>query len=293
MTVKAEPVVERRTSLGESAFWYKKTGTLLWVDINKGMLFDFDPESARNTAIKLPGMVGTVVTRSKGGIIAAMQNTISAVEPGNGNTETLLEVEADRHDTRFNDGKCDPAGRFWAGTMSMGHPKETGTLYRLDTDLSLHAVLDNVKTSNGLLWTSDAETMYYSDTPTYSIDAFDYDIEDGSISNRRPAIEVPRQYGGADGLAIDTNDNIWSAHYGGGCVRCWNPQTGKLLETVEVPGAKNVTSCAFGGDDYKTLYITTASQNMDEEELTEYPNSGFLFAAAVTVPGRPFFEFGG
>ncbi len=293
MTIEAEPLVRKRTSLGESAFWNIKNNTLLWVDINNCTIFMFDPATGQNREFRLNQMVGTVVSGKKNGIVAALQDGIYTVDFDAGKVEKLVSIEAHMNDTRFNDGKCDPAGRFWAGTMSMARPKKPGTLYRIDPNHSVHPMIQNVSTSNGLLWTSDSRTMFYSDTPTRNIDAFDYNIETGSISNRRSVVRIPEAFGGADGMAIDANDNIWAAHYGGGCVRCWNPKTGKVLETVKIPGARNVTSCSFGGPDLKTLYITTASQNMSEQELKDYPNSGFLFAASVTVDGKLFFEFAG
>ncbi len=292
MSIEAEPVVTKRTSLGESAFWVEEENTLLWVDINERTIFIFDPSTGENRELKLEEMVGTVVPRRKGGIIAALQNGIYTVDFDSGNVDRIVDIESDRKDTRFNDGKCDPAGRLWAGTMSISRPKKTGTLYRIDPDHSVQPMIQNVSTSNGLLWTSDSRTMYYSDTPTRSIDAFDYDLDTGSISNRRSIITVPENYGGADGLAIDSDGNIWAAHYGGGCVRCWDTRIGKTIETVQVPGAKNVTSCSFGGPDLKTLYITTASQHMNDQELKDHPNSGFLFAADLKTQGTAFFNFG-
>ncbi len=293
MSIEAEPLVRKRTSLGESAFWDGRKNILFWVDINKRTIFAFDPSTAKNRECKLDQMVGAVVTTSQGGIIACLQDGIYAVNFETRAAEKLADIESDRDNTRFNDAKCDPAGRLWAGTMSMGRPRRPGTLYRIDPDYRVCSMIQNVKTSNGLVWTSDSKTMYYSDTPTQSIDSFDYHIETGSISNRKSAIRIAEACGGADGMAIDADDNIWAAHYGGGCVRCWDPKTGKVLETVKIPGAKNVTSCSFGGPDLKTLYITTASQKLSEQELKDYPNSGFLFAASVTADGRLFSEFGG
>jgi sugar lactone lactonase YvrE len=150
----------------------------------------------------------------------------------------------------------------------------------------------------GVLWDDRTDRLlwvdiHYIDTPTNRVDAFDYDMERGDISNRRVAFEITREQGGPDGMTIDTEGNLWVAHYGGGCVRCWDPRTGEILEAVDVPGARSITSCAFGGTNRSTLYITTASRHMSEQERAEYPASGFLFAAETSARGRETFEFGG
>ena len=194
---------------------------------------------------------------------------------------------------RMNDGKCDPAGRFWAGSMAYTGDKGAGKLYRLDPDLSLHTVLDSVTISNGLVWTSNNSTFYYIDTPTGRVDAYDYDHGAGNISNCRTAVEIPDGQGGPDGMTIDSEDMVWVAHWGGGCVTRWNPQTGELLETVEVPGARQITSCALGGANLDDLYITSASIGLDDEGLAEQPNAGKLFRVKVKAKGVPARGFAG
>jgi sugar lactone lactonase YvrE len=194
---------------------------------------------------------------------------------------------------RMNDGKCDPAGRFWAGSMAYTGDTGAGTLYRLDPDLSLHTVLDSVTISNGLVWTSDNSTFFYIDTPTGRVDAYDYDHGTGNISNCRTAVEIPDGQGGPDGMTIDSEDMVWVAHWGGSCVTRWNPQTGELLETVEVPDAKQITSCALGGANLDDLYITSASIGLDDEGLAEQPNAGRLFRVKVKARGVPACGFAG
>ncbi len=293
MSISAEPVLKKKTLLGEGALWDDRSDRLLWVDINDKKLYVFNPEDGSNLTFDTGQMIGTVVPRASGGLVAALEDRIAVLEPETGSMTTLLSVEADLPTTRFNDGKCDPAGRFWAGTLNMDKGGKPGTFYRIDTNLTITPVVENVRCSNGLVWTGDHTTLYYIDTPEYRVDAFDYDLQSGNISNRRTAFEIPRKMGGPDGMTIDTEDNLWVAHYGGGCVRCWDPATGEILETIDVPGARSITSCAFGGPDRSTLYITTASQHMSEQELAKYPASGFLFAARTAVQGRKTFEFGG
>lgn len=293
MSLTAEPVLEKQTSLGEGALWDDRTNRLLWVDINEKKLFVFNPADGSNREYDTGQMIGTVVPRASGGLIVALEDQIAVLDPETERMTPLIPVEQDLPTTRFNDGKCDPAGRFWAGTLNMEKGGKPGTFYRIDTDLAITPILEDVRTSNGLVWTRDNSLFYYIDTPEYRVDVFDYNLERGTISNRRIAFEIPREQGGPDGMTIDTENNLWVAHYGGGCVRCWDPETGRIIETIEVPGARSITSCAFGGPDRSTLYITTASQHMSEQELSEYPASGFLFAARTPARGRETFEFCG
>ena len=193
---------------------------------------------------------------------------------------------------RFNDGKCDPAGRFWAGTLALDGTPEVASLYRLDADKSVHKMLGQVTCSNGIVWTLDNKTMYYIDTALRRVDVFDYDLESGDISGRRTAFAVPSEMGYPDGSTLDSEGMLWVALWQGGAVSRWNPGTGELLQVVKVP-APNVTSCAFGGLGLDRLYITTARNGMSEEALAEYPLAGGLFCADVGVTGMPAFGFAG
>jgi sugar lactone lactonase YvrE len=161
-------------------------------------------------------------------------------------------------------------------------------LYMMDTDQRIHHKLDNITTSNGIVWTEDAKTMYYIDTGNNRVDAFDFDIDSGDIKNRRTV--VSNKWGGYfDGMTIDTDDNVYIAIWGGGKVLKINPKTGELLATVKVPGVENVTSCAFGGSDLRDLYITTSGEGADHEK---FPNAGALFRIQLeNAQGLPAYEF--
>ena len=202
------------------------------------------------------------------------------------------DPEAHLPGNRFNDGKCDPAGRFWAGTMPNDETGPTGALYVLETDLTVHKKLDNVAIANGIVWSHDNSTMYYIDTPTGTVDAFDYDLGTGAIANRRSVITIPSEDGWPDGMTIDADGNLWVAHWGGFRITCWNPNTGELLHTVRAP-APNTSACAFGGPDLDQLYITTACKGVDDATLAEFPLTGGLFVADVGVKGVKAFEFAG
>ena len=193
-------------------------------------------------------------------------------------------------ENRFNDGKCDPAGRFWAGTMET--PTRKGALFRLDPDLLVHQILDGIACSNGLAWSLDRKTMYYIDTMTRRIDAFDYELMTGAISNRRAAVTVSEEHGLPDGMTMDVDGKLWVAHWDGWCVCRWDPTTGQLLQKIRFPVARP-TSCAFGGAALDTLYVTSATTGLDTTALIKQPEAGGLFIFNPGVRGLPAISFEG
>ncbi len=289
--MKAELILDIQATLGEGALWDSRRHELLWVDIEGRNVHRFDPDTGRDEAIDVGQKVGTVVPRARGGWMVALHRGIAALEPGRGERMVVANPELHVTDNRFNDGKCDPAGRFWAGTISQSRQADA-CLYCLDTDLSLRRILTGVVNSNGLAWSLDAKTMYYIDTGTHRIDAFDYDVNTGDIHNRRTVVDVPEEAGKPDGMTIDAEGMLWVAHWGGGSVNRWDPASGRLVQAIELP-ASRATSCAFGGADLATLYITTARIGMTDEELAAQPHSGGLFVARPGVPGVNAFEFAG
>jgi sugar lactone lactonase YvrE len=291
MSLTAEPILDIRATLGEGALWSVNAQVLYWVDIMEKRVHIYDPQTGDNATLDAGQDVGTVVERASGGLMIAIRDGFASLCIETGEVKMLREEIVEG--VRMNDGKCDPAGRFWAGSMAYTGDKGAGKLYRLDPDLSLHTVLDSVTISNGLVWTSNNSTFYYIDTPTGRVDAYDYNHGTGNISNCRTAVEIPDGQGGPDGMTIDSEDMVWVAHWGGGCVTRWNPQTGELLETVEVPGARQITSCALGGANLDDLYITSASIGLDDEGLAEQPNAGKLFRVKVKAKGVPARGFAG
>jgi len=219
-----------------------------------------------------------------------LQNGIYALDITTGSKKLIVNPEKDLPNNRFNDGKCDPSGRFWAGTMSTIDEKKVGSLYRLNADSTIHKMVENVSISNGIVWSKEKTKMYYIDTPTQKVMAYDYNNKTGDISNAEVAVDIPTELGSPDGMTIDGNGNLWIALWGGNAVGCWNPETGKLVTKVQVP-AKNVTSCAFGDDDLGTLYITTAREDNSPEELEKYPYSGGVFKIRPGVRGVTAFYF--
>ena len=185
---------------------------------------------------------------------------------------------------RFNDGKCDPAGRFWVGSMHMQQKTGEASLYTFDAHGNTEIKKDSVTISNGIVWTADKKTMYYIDTPTAQIKAFDYDNSTGAISNERIAVTVSENLGFPDGMTIDSEDMVWVGMWNGNAVIRLNPKTGEVLQKIEVP-AHNVTSCAFGGENLDTLYITSATVDMTDEEKKEFPLAGSVFKVKPGVTG--------
>jgi sugar lactone lactonase YvrE len=285
-----ELVIDSKSELGEGALWNYKTGELLWVDIKGKILNFYKPLTGNNKEMFTGQMIGTVVPTETEQVLVALQNGIYKLDPKTGSKKLIVDPEEDLPDNRFNDGKCDPAGRFWAGTMSMVNEKNAGALYRLDPDSSIHKMVDNVSISNGIVWSPDNTKMYYIDTPTKKVMQYNYNIETGNISDPEVAVEIPNDMGSPDGMTMDEEGNVWIALWGGSAVGCWNPETGKLMHTIGVP-AKNVTSCAFGDDDLGTLYITTARTGTSEEELEKFPYAGGVFKTRPGVKGVKAFFF--
>ncbi len=281
---KAELVLDTKSELGEGAIWNYKTGELIWVNIKGEILNFYNPKTESNREMFTGQMIGTVVPAESGKVMVALQNGIYSYDPDSGAKKLIVDPEADKPDNRFNDGKCDPAGRFWVGTMSLVGAKNAGALYRLDADSTIHKMIDGVGISNGIVWSADKTKMYYIDTPTRKVMGYDYDNETGDISNPKVAVEIPDGIGYPDGMTIDKKDNLWVALWGGSAVACFNPENGELLCKIEVP-AKNVTSCTFGGDDLGTLYITTARESTSDEDLERFPHAGGVFKVRPGVKG--------
>ncbi len=287
-----ELVVDARAQLGEGPCWQARTGRLMWVDIEGGKLHVHDPEGEPDAVYEVGMRVGAAVPRIAGGLLLATEQGFQAFDLDARRLELVADPESHLPDNRFNDGKCDPRGRFWAGTMSMTRQPRTASLYVLEPGGSVRRVLEGVTTSNGLDWTEDGKTMYYIDTPTLQVAAFDYDEEQGTIAGRRVVVQFPDGIGRPDGMTLDREGMLWVAHWSGGRVSRWDPAGGRMLAEVKLP-ATNVTSCAFGGPDLDRLYITTARHRLDEETLAREPHAGGLFAIEPGVAGRPSYEFAG
>lgn len=282
---EATVVLNAKATLGEGALWHPTEQVLYWVDIEGKALHIFDPETKEDTCFSVGERVGTVVPVAEGGALVALQNGIHHINTKTGELTFLINpIEAT--DIRFNDGKCDPDGRFWVGTMALDTRKGAAVLYRMDTDGSIRQVLQNLTISNGIIWSADNNIMYFVDTPTQRVKAYDYNHATGEIRDERTVVEIPKNDGSPDGMTLDAAGNLWIALHGGGVVVCYDPATGEALHKIKVP-CPQTTSCAFGGKDLSTLYITTAREGLSGEQLADYPESGSIFAVKPGTKGVP------
>lgn len=289
-TQKAKLLFDTKAILGEGPVWDWQKQVLFWVDIERCKLHQHDPSSGQNKSWHFDEMIGAAVPTLKGDILLAMESGLASF---NFESEQLTRhrvLENSNSSIRFNDGKIGPNGSFWIGTMDKKCAPKAGNFYRVDSNLQSTLQLPQTSVSNGMAWTSNHKTFYYIDSPTYEVRSFDFEMETGSIANGRNAFKIPKESGSPDGMSIDEEDMLWIAHWGGNCVRKWNPETGKVIEKIEVD-APHVTSCCFGGKDLKTLYITTARSGLDKKQLQDYPLSGGLFVYETNVRGTPITYF--
>lgn len=287
---KAELLYEAKATLAEGPGWNEKRQDLLWVDIEKGEVHRFDPATGTDRTWQIGSRVGFAVDTTRGDVIAGTQKGLVRLNLSIGDVALLTDPEADLPNNRFNDGKCDPKGRLWAGSMSVEETEGAGSFYRIHPDLKAEKAFRSVTISNGIAWSPDSKTMYYIDTPTVRVDAFDYDPETGSIHNRRPVIRIPEGVGFPDGMTIDREGMLWIAMWAGWSVTRWNPSTGEMIGKIELPVEK-VTACCFGGTRCDRLYITTASRDLTDEDRKLQPLAGSLFLAEPGVRGFPAAEF--
>lgn len=285
-----------KADLGEGPSWDERTGTLYWVDIRRGLIISHKPgENSDEVIADLGERVSCVVPRKAGGLALTMGHGYYALELGTKKVLPLYEgVEPAQSETRFNDGKVDPEGRFWAGTMDSGERKPTGSLYVLNKDRKLKKVLSDITISNGLGWSPDKRTMYYIDSATRQVWAFDYSLQSGEIASKRVIVDLAQNNlpGDPDGMTVDSEGMIWVAHWGGARMTRWDPGKCKLLDTVTLP-TDHVTSGCFAGRNLDELYITTAQEGLDPKSLEAQPLAGRLFVVKPGVKGLPTFSYEG
>jgi len=273
------PILNTRSQLGEGPLWHPDEKLLYWTDIEKHYLYRWKPgEGPEEFKIGLP--VGAFGFRGSGGLVLAVKDGFAFYDPSREQLEYIHRLENLPEDARFNDGKVDPQGRFWAGTMS---DRAENHLYRLDPDHSLHVMLDEVRISNGIGWSSDSKLMYYTDTPTLRIDLFDFDPESGEISNRRVFAQNPQGDGFPDGLTVDSEGCVWIALWDGWKVVKFTPD-GRIDAEVRLP-VQRPTSCTFGGEGLKELFITSAFTGLDAQELEAQPGAGGIFRVEPGASG--------
>ncbi|MBC7365605.1 MAG: SMP-30/gluconolactonase/LRE family protein [Undibacterium sp.] len=274
--------------LAEGPVWYE--GALWWVDIGAGTFNRLDPATGQNTARASGENTAAAIPCTDGRWLLAQQHSLSFYDWTTGDRTSLpstqLPALGSRH--RFNDGKADPAGRLWLGSLSLDSAPAACALFTVEPRSlpPLRTALTGVSLSNGLGWSPDGHTFYYIDTPTRRVDRFDFDPVSGALSQRRPFHTFAAADGWPDGLTVDARGDLWVALWGGGKVVCLDTATGSPRAEILLP-VSQITSCAFGGPDLATLYITTAAQGLTPAQIAAEPLAGALFTARPGVTGRP------
>lgn len=280
--------------LGEGTLWSVREQALYWVDILGRRLCRFRPADRARDSWPFDEEISAVAERAQGpGLLVTLRRGFALFDPDcPGEPARYLHQPAEPASNRFNDGKCDPQGRFWGGTMDRDCREATGALYRFDADGSCTRHESGITVSNGPTWSADGRTMYFNDTAPNRVLAYDFDPEAGALSGRRTWLRLPQGEGYPDGMTTDAAGRLWICHWGGACVSCHDPVSGEELTRIELPVA-HVTNCAFGGPDLRTLFVTSARQQRADDELARLPQSGGVFAMRVDVPGLPEPTFAG
>jgi sugar lactone lactonase YvrE len=299
MSVQVSTAVASRNVLGEGSYWDARRGLLWWLDVPlPSKLFSLDPATGDVKSYDMPEMITSVRAKKDGtGLIVACHSGISSFDYATGQLSHELCPEPQKPYNRSNDGGTDARGRFWFGTMQNniqpnGEPIDliegAGTLYRLDPDMTLTPFETDIWVSNTVCWSPDHRTMYFCDTASEVISAYDFDLDDGVVTNKRPFARFDR--GAPDGSCVDAEGCLWNARWDGGCVVRFNPR-GEVDTVIDLPVVK-VTSCAFAGPGLEDLYITTATYGMSEADFAAAPESGNLFVCRPGAKGQIAPEFG-
>ncbi|MBA2577982.1 MAG: SMP-30/gluconolactonase/LRE family protein [Euzebyaceae bacterium] len=288
---RVEVALDAHAEVGEGPVWDATSGELVWVDIPRHLVHRLHPGSGRVESFDAGQPVSAVALRSAGGLVLALRDGFGLLDRQTGDLQLACAVEREQTANRMNDGKCDSTGRFWAGTMALDMSPGAGALYRLGTDLEVVQVLRPVSVSNGLAWSRDDRTMYFIDSTTNGVDAFDYTPGSGRIGNRRRLIAVAPDDGLPDGMTVDAEGFLWVALWDGWAVRRYAPD-GTLDLVVQLPTAQ-ITSCAFGGETLDELYVTSASGGLAEQARHDQPHAGAIFQVRTGVEGLPPQEFAG
>ncbi len=289
---EAKAIPQTQATLGEGISWDPLQNCLWWVDIPEGKVNRTDPGSGETVSRYLSTPVGAAHRTHRGDFILATGEGFQRLNWETREVTPIIDPEDTMPETRFNDGKPGPDGRFYAGTMGSPVKAGIGSFYALDTDLKVRKLFDNVTISNGLDWSPDNSLFYYIDTPTLEVSVFDFDAGNGTLANRRKAFKLPEEWGYPDGMTADADGNLWIAHYNGRRVSAWDPASGTCFGQIVLP-VSQVTCCCFGGPDYSTLYITTAKEGKSERIQEREPLAGSLFSVKLPVCGRPGFLFNG
>jgi len=289
--MKVSCVCEAKAVLGEGPFWDVTDQRLYWVDIKGKRIHRLDPQTGRDDTWSTPEVIGSLAVRSGGGLVVALKSGLYFFDLATSTTTPVVLPPGHPDHNRFNDGKVDRQGRFWAGSMDDFEKQPTGGLFRLDSELKCTQMVEGITISNSLCWSPDGRTLYYSDSPKRTVWAWDFEIATGEISNRRVFVHLASTDGVPDGATVDTEGYFWLAVWDSWEVRRYDP-AGRLDHTVRMP-VQRPTCPMFGGEDLQTIYVTSASIGLSEEQLREQPLAGGVFAFDPGVKGLPELRFQG
>ncbi|MBE8721987.1 SMP-30/gluconolactonase/LRE family protein [Sphingobacterium pedocola] len=273
----AEVVADNSNQLGEGPIWHSQERCLYWVDILADKVYRYDTVKHCVDFVHTPFYPSALVPKASGDFLLAVKEGIGTLSFETGLFTLEYPMGQDFPGTRCNDGKCDPEGRFWIGTMGMDEQAGAGSLYRLEENSGLTKVLGVVTISNGMAWDTSHQRFYHIDTPTRTIVAYEYERTTGAIRQPTTVIQIPADDGWPDGMAIDQEGKLWVALWDGWAVARFDPDTGEKLAEIKLPVSRP-TSCAFGGKDLDVLYITSARAGLSADQLAQQPLSGALFA---------------
>jgi sugar lactone lactonase YvrE len=283
MNRKADLLYASQCILGESPLWHAERKSCFWVDIENGILYEYNWLRKTTRSWEFNHRLTLVLQGEADKLILALDAKIARFDLETEQLEWLLDVDTDSQ-IRCNDGACDSQGRLWVGTMHLEQKHEAGALFCIENNLKIHKKLSNTTISNGIAWSLDNKRLYFIDSPTQTVQSFIFEQKTGEIIFEKNVISIPNEMGSPDGMAIDEEGMLWIAQWGAFGLYRWNPDDGQLIDKIEVP-VPQVSSCAFVGENLDYLLITTARENMKEEDLKKYPKSGDIFLVKAGVKG--------
>jgi sugar lactone lactonase YvrE len=289
--ITAELLIKMNCTLAEGPLWHAKRNSIWWTDIEANKIFEYNLTTLALKEWDVPKNVSLIRhIKNSSKLLICIEDGIALFNIDTGHIQYLKKLEPELATNRSNDGACDAKGRLWLGTMDKTCAAKKGNLYCLLSNGNPVIKIEDVTIPNGLTWSKDNHTLYFIDSAQYNVKAYQYNIETAQLHFIKNIIEMNEKMGMPDGMAMDNEGMLWIAQWGGFCVNRWDPSNGKLLQTINIP-CPYITSCAFGGNDYNTLFITTAKMGMSKHDLIKYPLSGSIFIAKTSVAGFTIYPF--